>query len=304
MEITTHPYLVHSFWRSDLDELRRVRSCEALRADDPSLQDDDLRKLAVLQDLRYLDLSNTNITDYGMHHIVSLASLEVLRLNRTHVGNGGLEHLAHMEHLRELELDFTVVSDLEQAAADEAAPPGLRERVQAAWRNVGVGHLAALPRLEKLTLRGTGVHGPGLQYFADSPTLHVLSLGATAVNGRGLQILREIRGLAKLDLSDTATSLWPDGEGIASMQHLEALNLSGSWVSDAELRRFAECAVDSPLPGLVQLDLSRTRVTDDGLRCLDVLPRLHVVKLAGARVTVQGMRELEARRGMHVVADA
>ena len=296
MEITTHPFLVHSFWRSDLDPLRGLRSCEALRADDPSLRDEDLEKLAVLEGLRYLDLSRTNITDYGLECLSRLTTLEVLKLSRTRVGNLGLAHLARLENLQELDLDFTGVSDLDQVereAAGEIRPVPC----------YGLGMLAALPRLRRLHLRGAGVHGPGLRGLEKGTHLHELDLSATAINAVGIKTLRTLTQVRRLNLADTATTLWPDEVGIVPMTMLESLNLSASWVTDEELARFTDHPATPLFPCLTRLDLSRTRVTDAGLQLLRVFPALRTVSVTGARVTPQGVAQLQERAGLHVVAD-
>ncbi|MFP4501133.1 MAG: leucine-rich repeat domain-containing protein [Candidatus Hydrogenedentota bacterium] len=302
MEITTHPYLVHPFWRSDIPALRRVRQCEALRAADSSLQDENLRQLALLDGLRYLDLSETNITNPGLAHLRPHKGLEVLSLARTRAGNEGLAHVSRLSSLRELNLDHTGVSDLHLAAEDEALCEASRNRIRAAWRHLGLGHLADLVYLRRLSLRGTGVHGPGLQYLAHASSLTHLDLRGTALNAAGIRVLRQFHGLHNLDLADTATSLWPDEHGIAGLRHLESLDLSGSWLTDDELRRFAEWPGGTPLPNLVRLDLSRTRVTDHGLGYLACFPRLRDLELTGARVTAKGLDEILARPGIRVVA--
>jgi hypothetical protein len=274
-----------------------VRSCEALRADDPSLRDEDLEKLAVLEGLRYLDLSRTNVTGFGLEFLTRLNSLEVLRLSRTRVGNAGLAHLMRFENLTDLDLGFTAVSDLDQVDSEAAGD----DMIHANSR--GLGRLAALKRLHRLHLRGTGVHGIGLRGLERCENLHGLDLSATAINPGGIVTLRTLTGLRRLSLADTATTLWPDEDGITPLRQLESLNLSGSWVTDEELARFAHHPARPVFPQLTRLDLSRTRVTDAGLVMLDAFPALREVALTGARVTPKGVASLQAREGLRVLAD-
>src|SRR5438445_9909665 len=52
-----------------------------------------------------------------------------------------------------------------------------------------------------------------------------------------------------------------------------AVNLRGSWINDAEMAHLAE------LPDLEKLDLSHTRITDEGLLRLKSAPRISDLSL-------------------------
>lgn len=63
-----------------------------------------------------------------------------------------------------------------------------------------------------------------------------------------------------------------------------AVNLRGSWINDAEMNRLAD------LPDLERLDLSHTRITDEGLLRLKPAPKIRELTLFYAEwITDQGM---------------
>lgn len=76
---------------------------------------------------------------------------------------------------------------------------------------------------------------------------------------------------------------------------LEALDLSGSKVTDADLKDLAG------LQNLVALDLTATQVTDAGLPELAALRYLQVLHLNGLEVTDMGLKKLAALKGLRVL---
>lgn len=73
--------------------------------------DEDLAKLASLEQLQWLHLNGTAITDAGLKHLKPLANLELLHLGQTAVTDAGLEHLCGLKRLRTLHLTGTRVTD-------------------------------------------------------------------------------------------------------------------------------------------------------------------------------------------------
>jgi hypothetical protein len=73
-----------------------------------------------------------------------------------------------------------------------------------------------------------------------------------------------------------------------TLENAEYLNLSRTPVTDQGLRHLAGCS------NLKTLFLRKTRVTDAGLRRLHRMSSLHVIWLTGTEVTPDGVRELRA----------
>ena len=70
-----------------------------------------------------------------------------------------------------------------------------------------------------------------------------------------------------------------DGAG-----RIVAVNLRGSWINDAEMTQLAA------MPGLERLDLSHTRITDEGMMRLKAAPKIRELNLYYAEwITDQGM---------------
>src|SRR5215472_3764149 len=69
-----------------------------------------------------------------------------------------------------------------------------------------------------------------------------------------------------------------------SSGRVTAVNLRGSWINDAEMLHLAE------LPDLEKLDLSHTRITDEGLLHLKSAPKINDLNLYYSEwITDQGM---------------
>jgi hypothetical protein len=87
-----------------------------------SVNDDDLRHLRRLRDLRTLDLSETDITDAGLIHLEDLSQLQTLILGGTEVTDEGLDRLATLSGLDMLWLAYTGVTRQGVASLQRAMP--------------------------------------------------------------------------------------------------------------------------------------------------------------------------------------
>jgi hypothetical protein len=76
-----------------------------------SCTDADLRDLAVLTQLRWLDLGGTRITDAGLERLTGLTRLQELGLSGTLVTGAGLKHIEGLTQLQLLDLRGTRVTD-------------------------------------------------------------------------------------------------------------------------------------------------------------------------------------------------
>jgi hypothetical protein len=111
-----------------------------------------------------------------------------------------------------------------------------------------------------------------------------LALGNTQVTDAGLKYLI---GQSRLDWLDVTNCQVTDA-GIAALSEelpLRQLNLEGTQVSDASLSRVGGWP-------LVELDLSRTGVTDAGMLELSRLSELSILWLTGTEVTNRGLERL------------
>lgn len=73
--------------------------------------DDSLKSLPGLGEVRSLNLRDTRVTDAGMAHLKKLTQLRRLHLERTPVTDAGIAHLSGLLHLEYLNLYGTSVTD-------------------------------------------------------------------------------------------------------------------------------------------------------------------------------------------------
>jgi len=92
-----------------------------------------IEHLGALENLEWLNLSDTRVTDGGLQHLRGLTRLEVLWLSCAPITDDGLHDLKGLTELRTLRLSATQVTLL------------------------GLKHLRELPKLEELYLDGTQV---------------------------------------------------------------------------------------------------------------------------------------------------
>lgn len=150
-----------------------------------------LAHLAVLKELKRLDLSNADIDDDGLRRIVHLP-LRELWLQETHITDASAATLSQIKSLDFLQLNATGVSD------------AFLER------------MASLPELEDLGLRGTHVTGVGMKHLSRHPKLKKLDVYSTEVDDSGVGDLVACQSLVRVGLSMTKITN-------AVFQHLDEL---------------------------------------------------------------------------------
>ena len=109
-----------------------------------TIDDNGLRHLRVLDDLRILTVADNRITDAGARHLRGLTELIYLCLSGTEIGDTGLEHLREMANLTNLQLARTAVTD------------------------AGLEHLSGLTNLNSVDLNGTQVTAKGVEKLREA----------------------------------------------------------------------------------------------------------------------------------------
>ena len=163
-----------------------------------------LKHIGKLSELRRLNLSSVSIDDEGLRLIAHLP-LEELWLQRTQVTDSSAETLSKMKTLYMLSLNATSVTDafLEQ--------------------------LQALPNLQVLGLRGSQVSGVGMKSLARHPNLMKLDVYQTQVDDSGVGHLVACQSLTGVGLSMTKVTN-------AVFEHLDKLpNLTDADLSANDL---------------------------------------------------------------------
>jgi len=295
--------------------------------------DSDVRHLAGLTDLQWLDLSGTQVGDAGLADLKGLKALQFLYLDDTQVTDLGLEHLKGLTTLQRLDLSSTKTTDagLENLQGLTGLHTLWLDGTQIT--DAGLEHLKGLTTLEVLVLSDTKITDAGLVHLKGLTRLKDLSVGAQ-ITDAGMMHLKGLTALSRLDFSDT--KITDAGlehlEGLAGLQslnleytqvtdagleHLKGLitlnilNLNGTKITDAGLvylqgltglgalwldnTQITDAGIDhlKTLTGLKFLDLSGTQVTDAGLEHLKTLTGLKVLFLDGTQVTDVGVQQLK-----------
>ena len=104
---------------------------------DTPVADDDLRHLAAVPTIEYINLRNTKITDAGLVHLRVCPRLNMLQFDGAPITDAGVAELTRYQELTSLSLSGTKITD------------------------AGLEHLARLPKLKELWLRNTAITDAG-----------------------------------------------------------------------------------------------------------------------------------------------
>lgn len=205
-----------------------------------------------------LSLPGLQNADEAADVIVGFRHLDSLELDNSDLTSDGLRKLSRLPALQHLSLKGA----------------NFRVGEQTVWP----------PALHSLFLDDTPITDDDLAYL---PELNALSLVGTRVSDAGLERLRKNR-LGMLDLrgTDVAWKRW-DGPGQyldMGMQDLDSLRLDGSKIVDANCGH---------IPGTVtRLTLSRTSLTDKGVKMIRKCKELVSLDLSSTAITDESLKAL------------
>ncbi|CAL8293772.1 unnamed protein product [Lota lota] len=238
--------------------------------------------------LRFLSIKQTKVSDVSA--LTALLHLQTLYLDGTSVTEHSLEPLARHPSLAALSVAGIPVQDPDHALhlisglrLSQLTLPG-RHSVT----DRGLSFLARLTLLTELDLTDyTKVTDQGVSQLASMTSLKKLSLSNTGLTDAGLAPLRSLRELQELCLDRTAVTSRGVAALITCLPHLQVLGLACTRVGDSVVRRgLIGCSQ------LIKLNLSRTRITDRGLKLLRQM-HLAQVNLDGTGVTMTGILSLK-----------
>ncbi|KAF7667984.1 hypothetical protein LDENG_00037520 [Lucifuga dentata] len=237
--------------------------------------------------LRLLSIKHTKITDVSA--LAELSSLQTLNLDGTRVTEASLELLASHSSLSCLSLGGVPVVDgnhilkiISGLKLSHLTLPGRH-----AVTDSGLSHLSRLTLLSELDLTDyTQVTDQGVSQLSTMTRLKKLSLSNTQVTDAGLPPLSVLQELQELCLDRTAVTSRGVAALITCLPHLQVLGLASTQVGDTVVRRgLIHCSQ------LVKINLSRTRITDHGLKFLKHM-HLAQVNLDCTGVTLLGIANL------------
>lgn len=250
-----------------------------------TLTADDFKDLAGLKTLQQLHLPGGIVTPAGDHELRGLKALAVLQnlrvLKRQTLNptEASYAEVAALKQLREVHIDRTRLTD------------------------VGLTHLGTLPELQVFhSFTGSGenceakaVTAAGLKGLAAAPRLREVVLTWFPLDDEGFKHLAGLKDLQTLSVfatHDHAVSVSDEGfrllAGAAKLSHLQ-FSVSRSRITDKGIKHLAE------LKELTRLHLRYAEVTDEGARHLVGLKKLRSLDLSATAISNAG---LEHRRGL------
>ena len=175
---------------SDLAALTALNNVSYLDLTDTGVGDEAMAYMPRIQGLQVLVLSGTNVTDAGMVHVVQVSGLVQLTCNEQ-IGDDGIAAMANAPNLNYLNLENSKVTD------------------------DGLAHLVSMHSLKRLNLNGTEITDKGLEHLQALSSLHTLQLSSTRITDKGLPLLENLSNLSALAIAGTgATQL-----GVAKLQN-------------------------------------------------------------------------------------
>jgi Leucine-rich repeat (LRR) protein len=288
-----------------LDDLRALSALRTLSLSGTFVTDSGLWNLKDLTNLQKLDLSKVRVvtmvrdpkarlqptdpvvesftvTSKGLRWLKDLTKLHTLILRGTSVTDEGLENLRRLP-LKTLDLSSTMIKGEGLGALNTGI-----QSLSLPWSvsDTGLGGVQSLHNLQTLDLSETRVTWKGLEYLKGLGNLQTLALPETAVAYRGLEQLQGLTKLQTITLPKAAVTDAVLGS-LTRARKLHALHLATA----------ADGGRPSESTDVARLDLSHTKVTDDGLRYLKALPNLNILALSGTEVTDLGLKERVAQLG-------
>jgi RNA polymerase sigma factor (sigma-70 family) len=240
--------------------------------------DADLKEIARLPKLQFLNLTGTKITDDGLAHLAGMPQLRRLYLAETQIKGEGLVYLASLKELRSLKLQRSQLTD--DCLAHLAGLTGLTDLFlsETPTTDQGLAHLAGLTNLKWLAIDHTRITDAGLVHLKDMKKLPSLNLDGARITDAGLAELAGLTQLSGLSLNDTQVT----GAGLAKLNRWTELR----WLH-ANRTRFTDegLACVAAFKGLTELNLDGTAITDAGLVHLAELKNLTHLRLRNTRVS-------------------
>jgi hypothetical protein len=241
--------------------------------------DEQLKGLAVVKGLTFLDVSSPHVTDKGLETVARHQGLEVLKISCKNTTYTGLKALAGLPKLRLLMYGF---QGTRAGFHDARGFPRLEQLFTSGMLTAedlrGIGRITTL---KELRLSRSTISDAGVNELTGLKQLQILDLSQTDLTDRGVQGLEGMTDLEILKLSKT--KITDAGlKSLGKLKNLRTLGLSQNQIGDAGLKALRG------LEKLTSLDLSATQLTDDGLMQLGQLPALNSVRVTGTKVTTAG----------------
>jgi hypothetical protein len=225
-----------------------------------SVRDEDIKRIAGLRRLKWLDLMDPTpeLTDKALEVLVQMPSMEALSICDASITDRGLAALANMRQLKELTLGplpFCSIRNSRFHFTDE-----------------GITRLESLTNLVCLELDCPTLSTEGLRHVAKLTKLKRLKLNGRGITDNDLGLLASLPNLESLELRN-ATFSGVGFAGLSCLSKLEQLELEGSNITDEAMSCIAR------MPTLSILGIDNSHLTAAGIEQLAVAPKLQQVQV-------------------------
>jgi hypothetical protein len=258
-----------SLHRSHINLILQLPRLRSLSVYGEQFGDRELAKIASLDSIAYLWLSETSVSQDGLIALERMEALTSLALRRGTFDDASIRRIADGSKLRRLYLDEVPITD------------------------VAVADIARIPSLEELHIIDIDVTDDGARDLAKLYQLSILSLDGTRITGSSLKYLRGMKHLRELSLQGMPLSA-QDVEEIAELP-IERLELMETSLNDQGL--FAVSKIRS----INWLCISDTAVTDTGLSHLAGLEHLDTLLITGLDVTDRTVSRLKSQSSVRAL---
>lgn len=315
---------------SGIEQLCRRREIEKLWLGQTSVSDRALQAVADCPSVNLLALEATNTSDAGIGYLAKLPDLETLSLGSPHLTPSGLEGLGEFESLVELRLDLLPVTDsvierlsglpnlqtlsISRTAISSDSGQSISKIKSLKWLNLDFTEIDQaffqgmdLPELEELSVVGTQVDASGLESLSGSHNLKRLDARATQCkisvlckfleSELGKSPEQALGSISDVALDDDGNLISLDLTGylctdedlsvVDGHSQLQWLKLPGNALTAAGYQRLSKL----DLPKLRLLDISQSRLTDEGLGYVLALKQLVNLHLTDTDVSPQKMEQ-------------
>ncbi len=289
-----------------IEAIKRHAKLRVLDVEDTALTDAGLAKLVGL-DLHALNVAGTRITDAGGAVLGSFPKLAILDVGGTKIGAKTVDAISKLA-ITELFIDHTFVG--KEIAKLAPFAPGLVRfdaSTLATYKptDADVEWLARAPNLIEVGLSNAKVHDKLVLAIAAKPNLKELKLASTEISAA----IPAIAKLTKLEEVDLANLPVDDAAGAAliAMPRMRVLRLDGTKITDAAMKGSGQGFGSRdrpeivPSPHLIELYVSKTKVTDAGLGILDATPKLEALGLGDLGVTDVTVARVVTLRALHTL---
>lgn len=224
---------------------------------------DFLKPLVDLKQLKVIEYA-FDVPNQGLAPLQHLTKLEWIQADSPRISDKGLVFLGELKNLRMLFLNGARITDS------------------------GLVHLAGLAQLRDVRLNHTHISGSGLVHANHWERLKRLELNDTPLTDDGLLYVGRLTRLEELYLR--GTKITDVGLGhLQGLRKLEVLDLAATGITSAGLRVFRMAGWRERMR---YLDLSGTKISDDGMTELAVLSALKGLQLGTTSITDQGLLKL------------